>query len=204
MLEGQALGVTRVAEGFPMLSLLFSAQALPPADTVWLPLSSSPVRIECAEKLPYCRSSAVVNTDLATAVRTFSELDQHQDRMGAISKVERLEGDVLHVVMDYPFPLSDRDYVARFTRRTDPDGTEVFAWTPVEHPRAPVSPEIVRLTWSEGEWSFKAEGGNTRVGYLWQSNPGGGIPDVGAVYKRAGFLAIQDIASACNAQIIGP
>lgn len=187
-----------------MLLLILSAQALPPPTATWLLLSESPVRIECAQGLPWCRSSGLVGVDPATAVRTFAQLDQHVAQMGAISVVDRLEADVLHVVMDYPFPFSDRDYVARFTRRTEADGTEVFGWTSIEHPKAPVDPAIVRLGWSEGEWSFKPEGGQTRVGYLWQSDPGGGIPDVTAVYKQAGYLAIRDIATACGAEILKP
>ncbi|HNC97292.1 MAG TPA: START domain-containing protein [Myxococcota bacterium] len=187
-----------------MLMLILNGWAAPPATATWQVISESPVHIECAQGLPWCRSSGLVGVDQATAVRTFEQLDRYVEKMGAISVVDRLEADVLHVVMDYPFPFSDRDYVARFTRRTEADGTEVFAWTSTDHPKAPVDPAIVRLSWSEGEWSFKPEGGHTRVGYLWQSNPGGGIPDVTAVYKQAGYLAIRDIATACGAEILKP
>jgi hypothetical protein len=182
------------------------AAAAPPTDAKWAPLQSSPVRIDCADVpgRPYCRSTAVIGVPLAVATRTFEELDRHQDKMGAITLVERLEADVLHVVMDYPFPLSDRDYVARFTRRAESDGTVVYAWTPIEHAAAPPLEGVVRLTWLDGEWRFAAEGSHTRLTYVWESDPGGNLPDVRAVRSKAGFLAIQDMASACGANILGP
>ncbi len=190
-----------------LLFLAFAAHAaLPGADAVWTEIQSSPVKIECTTvgESPYCRSTGVISAPPATAVATFAALDQHVSKMGAIAKVERLETDVLHVVMDYPFPLSDRDYVARFAQRTDPDGTTVFAWTPITHSGAPEEKGVIRLTWLDGEWRFAADGSNTRVTYIWQSDPGGGLPDVKPVYKQAGTLAVRDIATACGAEIVSP
>lgn len=180
--------------------------ALPGPDAVWTSLQSSPVQIECTTvgDKPYCRSTGVISAPVDTAVATFAALDQHVDKMGAIGKVERLDEDVLHVVMDYPFPLSDRDYVARFTKRTEPDGTVVFGWTPIDHAGAPAEKGVIRLTWLDGEWRFAADGANTRVTYVWNADPGGSLPDVKAVYKQAGTLAVQDIANACSAKVVSP
>ena len=157
--------------------------AVPPDDGTWSSLQESPVKIVCTEVggKPYCRSTGVIGAPVATARSTFETLDQHVSQMGAITRIDRLEPDVLHVVMDYPFPLKDRDYVARFAHRTEADGTEVFAWTPVVNPNAPATSDAIRLTWLEGEWRFTPAGSQTRVTYVWQADPGGSIPDVGAV-----------------------
>ena len=188
------------------LLTLTAFAALPSASSTWSPLSTSPTVIECttANGKPYCRSTAVISAPVATAIDAFAHLDQHVDLMASIKSVTRLEPDVLHVVMDYPFPVSDRDYVAKFSRRTDPDGTEVFAWVPIAHAAAPVDPSVVRLTELDGEWRFQAEGGDTRVTYVWESDPGGNLPDANAVRKQAGKLAITDIANACGATILRP
>jgi hypothetical protein len=146
----------------------------------------------------------VIGAPVSTAVSVFAELDKYVSKMGAITLVERLAPDILHVVMDYPTPLSDRDYVARFTRTSAADGSTTFAWTPVEHPSAPPTSSIVRLSWLEGEWKFAPEGSNTRVTYLWQADPGGNLPNVESVWKKAGTLAITDIANACGTTITGP
>ena len=121
-----------------------------------------------------------------------------------ISSIRRLETDVLLVVMDYPGLISDRSYVAKFSRRTEADGTEVFAWIPVTHAGAPDDGSTVRLTWLDGEWRFKAEGTNTRVTYVWEADPGGSLPDVGLVRKKAGLYAVQDMANACGTTIVSP
>lgn len=186
--------------------LLATAHALPPESSDWAPLLADPVAIACTTSPsgPYCRATGVIATQLATASATFGELDRHVARMGAISTIARLERDVLHVVMDYPFPLSDRDYVARFVHRTEPDGTEVYAWAPVEHPSAPPTEGVVRLAWLDGEWRFAAEGASTRVTYVWQADPGGRLPDVNAVRTKAGTLAVLDMANACGTRIVSP
>jgi hypothetical protein len=186
-------------------SLAFAA--LPPDSATWSAIQTSPVKIECTtwQDKPYCRSTGVIGAALATATDTFATLDQHTDKMGSIKSVERLEPDVLHVVMDYPAWLSDRDYVARFKRRTDADGTEVFAWTPITDAKAPPIAGVIRLTWLEGEWRFKDEGGgNTRVTYVWEADPGGGLPNANLVWKKAGTYAVTDMASACGTKIVAP
>ena len=183
-----------------------AALAAPASNAVWTLLQETPVRIECTESggQPYCRSTGVIGTSQASASQTFASLDQHVAKMGAIRSVTRIESDVLHVVMDYPFPLSDRDYVARFAHRTEADGTEVYAWTPVVHASAPPQEGVVRLSWLDGEWRFAAAGNDTRLTYLWQSNPGGNLPDVDAVRRKAGTLAVLDMAAACGTSIRTP
>ena len=188
--------------------LLATAEAyaeLPGATATWTPLAESPVAIDCTawKGKPYCRSTGVITAPVSQAASVFAGLDQHVAKMGAISRIQRLEADVLHVVMEYPFPLTDRDYVARFSRRQE-GSAEVFSWVPVVHAGAPVSTDTIRLTWLDGEWRFAPEGTNTRVTYTWQADPGGNLPDVGAVRSKAGYLAVLDIANACGAQLVSP
>jgi hypothetical protein len=184
-----------------------ASAAVPLSGSVtWSPLQDSPVRVSCTEvdAKPYCQSTGVIGAPVAEAAATFAKLDEHVDKMGAISRIDRLEADVLHIVMDYPFPLKDRDYVARFTRRTEADGSEVFSWVPVTHAKAPATSDAIRLTWLDGEWRFTPEGEHTRVTYVWEADPGGSLPDVGAVRKQAGTLAIKDIANACGTKLLSP
>lgn len=189
-----------------MITLLAAAAfALPPANATWSSLTTNPVQIDCTEDggRKVCRSTGVIGVPVATAVATFAELDKHQAKMEKISKIVRLETDTLYVVMAYPGILSDRSYVAQFSRRTDADGTEVFGWKPVTHAGAP-DDGTVRLTAFEGEWRFKADGGNTRVTYVWDAYPGGNLPDASVVYKTAGKLAVLDMANACGTTIVSP
>lgn len=189
-----------------MLLLVSAALAVaPPDSSTWTPLASTPVKIECTDYQgkPYCRSTGVIGAPVEVASKTFEQLDQHVSKMDSITSVKRLESDTLHVVMDYPFPLDDRDYVAKFAHRVD-GSTHVFAWTPVTHAGAPPINGVVRLSWLDGEWRFAPEGANTRVTYVWQADPGGNLPDVGAVRKKAGYLAVLDIANACGTKILSP
>lgn len=188
-----------------MLLLIFSAFAVPSDNADgWYLLQSSPVKIECIKSgtKNYCRSTGVIGVQKSVASDTFAHLDQHLSQMGAITAIDRLEPDVLHIVMDYPYPLSDRDYVARFTLRHEGE-TDIYAWSPIESASAPPKTDVVRLTWLDGEWRFAPEGNNTRVTYVWEADPGGNLPDVSAVWRKAGLLAIQDMANACGTKLVG-
>lgn len=188
-----------------MLLLLARAWALPPASATWSPLQASPVRIDCTEHqgAPYCRATGVIGAPLDVAVATFEQLDRHVDKMGSIVSVTRVAPDVLHVVMDYPWPIQDRDYVAQFAHRVEPDGSHVFAWTPTTHAGAPEGGNV-RLDRLDGEWRFAQDAAGTRVTYLWQADPGGSLPDVGTVRKKAGQYAIDDMAAATGSARLSP
>lgn len=188
-----------------MLLFALAAHALAPASATWSTLQSSPVHIECTSTgaTAYCRSTGVIGVAAAVAAETFRTLDQHVAQMASIVSVTRLHPDVLHVVMDYPFPIEDRDYVAKFTS-SEVDGAYVFRWVPVTDAAAPPEDGVVRLDHLDGEWRFTPEGENTRVTYTWQADPGGNLPDVGAVRKKAGAYAIGDMARACGTQLLSP
>ena len=71
----------------------------------------------------------------------------------------------------------------------------------VDDPAAPPDPAVVRLTDFEGEWRFEAAGADTRASVVWETNPGGMLPDTDTVRKQWGKVAILDIASASHAAI---
>lgn len=177
------------------------AFALPGSDAAWEILAAGDPQIECttADGEPWCRSTSLVALPIEKVADALEHMAAYQDRFDSILRIDTLEPDTYRIVLDYPFPLSDRDYVARYTRTTDGEA-RVYRWEPVAHPNAPAEDGIVRLPKMAGEWRLVSQGGATRVTYLWHAEIAGSFPDAGlsTARKTAGKEAIKDIRKAAG------
>lgn len=190
-----------------MLTLALSAlpafaSTFPGADASWAQLSGGDPTIECTSvgDEPWCRSTGLVDAPLAQVTATLKNMAAHQDLFDSIVRIDVLEADTMHIVLDFPSPLSDRDYVAKYTLLTD-GATQVFHWESVVHDAAPATSGIVRLPRMAGEWRLTAEGTRTRVVYLWEADVQGSLPAFTQNKARtiAGNKALEDIRKATAA-----
>lgn len=184
-----------------MLIHLALAFALPGPDATWETLTEKPVRVECTEVSgePFCRSTAIFDVDVSVLKNNLVSMDESADKFDAIIAVNKLDDDVMHVVMDFPWPLSDREYVAKYTRTETVDGGLFLEWIHVDHPKAPAAGSNVRLTEFAGAWTLvPVEKGKTRVEYLWHGEYGGSLPDGGLTMarKKTGQESLKDLAKA--------
>lgn len=177
-----------------------AAWALPGATTAWTVLQEANPRVECAELAdgPWCRAVDAIDQPVDRLAAILEDMPQFRARFPRILAIEALEADTLHIVLDFPAGLSDRDYVARYTRATDGEA-RLLRWEPVAHPKAPASAEVVRLPKMAGEWRLDpTDADTTRVTYLWQAEIGGSFPSFLAGRARAitGTEALSDLAAA--------
>ncbi len=191
-----------------LLALLAGpARALPPDDAPWEVLEEAPVRVECARLPdgPWCRSTGVIAAPVERVARAVAEMRHHHELFDSVLRIDVLEPDVLHVVLDYPAPLDDRDYVARYTREQDGDAV-VFRWVPVEHPGAPPEEGVVRLPRFAGEWRLEPDGGGTRVRYTWEAEIAGSFPSFayGTAWRRMGWESLRDLGRTVGAPVSPP
>ena len=182
--------------------------ASPPGDdATWKELRNDEVRVECTEvgEEPWCRSHGTVAAPIDTVAGTLENMASHQDKFEAVRSIRTLEPGTLHITLDYPGLLSDRDYVARYTPATEGD-VRVYRWSPVVHQAAPPVDGVVRLAKFGGAWRLEPAGANTRVTYLWHADVGGGIPTwaYGIARKRAGYEALKDLALANGTKLLQP
>lgn len=184
-----------------------NASALPGPDAAWAELSSSPVRIECADVAgePWCRSLGVVEAPIERVAATLEDMANQGEVFDSVLSIRMLAPDTVHVVLDFPGVLSDRDYVAKYTPATE-GAVRLYRWVPVEHPDAPPQEGVVRLTKMAGEWRLEPDGARTRVSYTWQADLSGSFPTwaLSVARKRAGWEALHDLAKAQKASISAP
>ncbi|NCG20821.1 MAG: hypothetical protein GWP91_17575 [Rhodobacterales bacterium] len=194
-----------------LLSLLLSASAfaLPGADAIWTNLSKKPTVADCttADDQPWCRSTAVLHTDLAKIRETLSNMAEHVEDFESILELTKIDGDIMHVVMDFPTPLADRDYVARYTQTITEEGVVTITWSPESGDKAPATNGRVRLDKFAGSWTLKDNGdGTTHVVYLWQAEYGGSLPSfaLGTARKKTAIEALKDLANAAGTTFTAP
>jgi len=186
--------------------LISSALALPGPDAEWELLDSNPVRIECTEEggKPWCRSVGIISAPIDQVASALEDMATQADVFEAVSQIDTLEPDTFRIVLDFPGMFSDRDYVAKFSKRTEGDA-RVYAWVPVTHADAPPTDDMVRLVRMEGEWRLEPHGDATKATYLWEAELLGSFPNwaLPTARKKAGHEALKDLAKSRKAKL-GP
>src|SRR5262245_46720828 len=115
------------------MSLLSVAHALPGPDVTFEQIADKPVVVSCAREPPggpWCRSVGIVEAPIQRVADALEHMAENQALFESIVKIDVLAPDTLHVVLDYPFPFTDRDYVAKYTRTVD-GTTRHYRWVPV-------------------------------------------------------------------------
>jgi hypothetical protein len=187
---------------FFLSTLSVAAWALPGAGATWTVLSGGDPYIECTEDAgePWCRSTGLVPLATEKVSSTLEHMAQHQSLFESIIKIDVLEPDVMHIVLDFPMIMDDRDYVARYTRLAEGE-TIIYRWESVVHPKAPATTDVVRLPKMAGEWRLVPKDGQTLVTYVWHAQIAGSFPEalLGQARTKAGQQALADIRKAAKA-----
>jgi hypothetical protein len=163
---------------FAGLLLLALVSGVPSQLTGFTTLQSAPVWVGCtrAEGSSWCRSVANVAAPVAKIESILRDFAHYPQVFHRVKRASVVDSDIVRILLDMPSPLSDRDYVARFTRSNEGADT-VFRWVAVEHPGAPVVPGAVRLTRAAGEWRLSPQDdGTTVVTYTWNGEMDGDFP----------------------------
>jgi len=102
----------------------------------------------------------------------------------------------MHITLDFPAPLADRDYVAKYVYTDEGDGLHTLRWSSVKHEDGAPVDGVVRLGDYEGEWRLVAAEDSTWVTYLWHAHYGGALPSfaLSQARKKTAGEALKDIA----------
>jgi len=165
--------------------LLSTAQAIYPstdlADTEWGVLSNGKGKawVGCSSKteITWCRSIGVINASQDKLSKILLDFESYPQVFKRVYKTKILEPDVVHLLLDMPFPFKQRDYIAKFVETRE--GKDVlFTFNAVEHSEAAApSRESVRLPRAAGRWRLEPMSPKqTRVTYTWNGELLGKIP----------------------------
>lgn len=160
-----------------------------PPETGWSTVQADPL-ITCthdAEGLPWCYAEREAAVPFDRVVAAIKDVDHYPSIFGHLDQVKRLDADSAWIHVNYPSPLSDRDYIARFTevsgaeiQTAEPPGTVRgfhVRFRAAESPLAPAPGGDVRLVHAAGGYdAWDLGGGRTRFRYTWETEIGGDVP----------------------------
>ena len=128
------------------------------------------------------KAETTFDVQLVLAVAVILYVNRADQWVPYMGKVEMLSQDekkgefTLYMVLDFQFPLKDRDVVVKGKMSKAANGVVTIKNTAISG-NYPIQPDVVRLTRYEGDWTFQKVANNkvkvTTSGY---ADPAGAIP----------------------------
>jgi len=150
------------------------------SDASWDVLADSGGWVGCTERegVTWCRSIGTIPASALRLEQLLEDFPGYVDVFDRVSMIRVLEPNVVHVLLDMPFPFLSRDYIARFVK-SESDGDVIsYTFESEVHQRAPELDSVaVRLPNAAGRWKLEPlSPSSTRVTYTWNAELGGDIP----------------------------
>ena len=126
---------------------------------------------------PICQATSVLPFSIESISSIIEDVRNYPKVFKRIHKTNILEKDIIHVMLDMPFLLSDRDYVIKYQKNKTQDNWE-FTFRAVKHTNAPLDKDYVRLVNAAGKWKLISKDDNqTLVSYTWNGELLGDFPN---------------------------
>ena len=126
---------------------------------------------------PICQATSVLPFSIESISSIIEDVRNYPKVFKRIHKTNILEKDIIHVMLDMPFLLSDRDYVIKYKKNKTQDNWE-FTFRAVKHTNAPLDKDYVRLVNAAGKWKLISKDDNqTLVSYTWNGELLGEFPN---------------------------
>ena len=131
----------------------------------------------------WCKSRSTFNNSLEEILAVVEDVENYYIIFDSIVSSSRNKDDIIHIMVDYPIPLSDRDYVVKFQKILE-DQTSIYRFHSDPNFDVPINEDYFRLSNAAGEWRLiELKNGNIEVSYTWNGELKGMLPLW--IYKRA-------------------
>jgi len=135
------------------------------------------IRWTTYEGYPICQATSVLPFSIESISSIIEDVRNYPKVFKRIHKTNILEKNIIHVMLDMPFLLSDRDYVIRYKKNKTQDNWD-FTFRAVKHINAPLDKDYVRLVNAAGKWKLISKDDNqTLVSYTWNGELLGDFPN---------------------------
>ena len=128
------------------------------------------------------KAETVFDVPIEKAVTLILDVNYTPKWVPNVAKAEILSRDdkkgefTIYMVLDFPFPLKDRDMVVKGKMSKDTNGTIIIKNTAIQQGK-PLNANYIRLKDYFGDWTFQKLGANqVRVTTTGHANPEGSIP----------------------------
>jgi len=150
------------------------------------------------ENFPWCRATDIFPYSINEIEQFIGKFDTYSNTFSRMIDSDLVDTNVVYLRVDYPFFLSDRDYLVKYSRLTD-NKDVYYKWIAEVHPEVPEYDNVVRLINAGGEWALKYISNNsTKVSYSWNGELRGDFPSfsLNSAWNKAGTEIINELRHA--------
>ncbi|MBH49248.1 MAG: hypothetical protein CMG69_00635 [Candidatus Marinimicrobia bacterium] len=171
-----------------LIYLLFASNICLPSPIIvpqnlndWTILQESDVWVACTKKdnVQWCKAEKVLPFNLEKIADIIENKANYPNVFKRIEETIILSKDIVHVILDMPFPFDNRDYIVQYISEKSPIEYN-YTFTAYNEMEIPERNNYVRLINAGGRWTLvPMKDGNTKVSYLWNGELRGDFPDWG-------------------------
>lgn len=126
---------------------------------------------------PICQTISILPFSVESISSIIEDVGNYPNVFKRIHRTNVIEKDIVHVMLDMPFFLSNRDYVIQF-RKNKAQSSWEFIFSAVTHKDAPLNKDYVRLVNAAGKWKLiPMDKNQTSVSYTWNGELLGDFPN---------------------------
>ncbi len=163
-----------------IFNFLYSIEQIPPPSySNWEILRDDNIWIGWTEYsgFQWCIAKTILRASMKDIQTIIEDKSNYPNVFKRVESVKIITDDIVHIVLDMPFPFYGRDYIVRYTQLQDGNDT-VYRFTAVENSGIPVYGDYVRLIHAAGEWRLHSlDNRSTEVTYIWNGELLGDFPD---------------------------
>ena len=147
----------------------------------WNLLKDNSIKIESRiyKGYPISKAETILEHDIKDVASIIKDLDNYPKIFGRVTNTHRLGENIVHIILDMPFPFDGRDYIVEYEIIEKVDSW-VFSFSAQKNKRNPKIDGHIRLPNAAGVWILnKTSENSTKVTYAWNGELLGSFPDFG-------------------------
>ncbi len=145
----------------------------------WNVLQDKKIWIGWAEEgdIPWCKAQTTFPFSMDKIAEILEDKANYPNVFKRIEATTILEPEIVHIMLDMPFPITSRDYIVKYTTHFV-DNDLCYQFRAVNHEKASPTKSYIRLVNAAGEWRLSPLKNNeTQVTYTWNGELLGDFPN---------------------------
>tara|TARA_Y100001970_G_C14105989_1_gene788138 strand:+ start:12 stop:620 length:609 start_codon:yes stop_codon:yes gene_type:complete len=128
-------------------------------------------------EIDWARTISTIPYSIDKVSKMIEDLENYYQIFDRVKSSDIIKNDIVHIRIDMPFPISDRDYIVQYKIDIQSD-YKSYKFQAVKDTEIPINGDCIRLVNAAGEWYLKVvDESSTQVIYTWNGELGGDFPD---------------------------
>ena len=144
----------------------------------WITLNDDDIWVGYTEtvEIDWCRTTSKLPFSIDKISQMIEDLENYYQIFDRVKSSKIVVDDVVHIRIDMPFPISDRDYIVRYTT-SKKDEAISYKFKAASDIQIDINDDCIRLVNAAGEWYLKrVDDSTTEVVYTWNGELRGDFP----------------------------